>query len=412
MEGGKIIRMEGRKLKLVVLLYLTVLTGAEPGVQLAGFEDLFKLATEGSTGRHPMQDRADRSLANTYPFHLGDKRGSPGHTAGRRVSPSPVRNNHHAHHQTGQAEALSPAAQSSSFGSSLLHPPAAHTNYQAQAGVPASSFHLNLQAQSQAQAGFSLLAGFGSRTNPISQYQIGSSPQAPQHHYAAGQAAALQPYAQAPAVQPYAPAPAVQPYQPAPAVQHYPQAPTVSTSPQFANFPPAAPAAAYAPQSYHHENEVPNIVVTTDAVSSLARGQSQCPAAPSLTLQQCQGAGNTCWSVGVSDVDCPGNSLCCFDGCANVCYGQARAVVRPSPSFVNPERRRNPAQRRRKPAGQTLESVAAAGQRCIDKIEQVEEIEYDEVEECNHSYDKKCHTSYSTEYEAQQEEECDDNYNK
>ena len=33
-------------------------------------------------------------------------------------------------------------------------------------------------------------------------------------------------------------------------------------------------------------------------------------------------------------------------------------------------------------------------------------------EECNHSYDKKCHTSYSTEYEAQQEEECDDNYNK
>ena len=68
-----------------------------------------------------------------------------------------------------------------------------------------------------------------------------------------------------------------------------------------------------------------------------------------------------------------------FDGCANVCYGQARAVVRPSPSFVNPERRRNPAQRRRKPAGQTFEAVAAAGQRCIDKIEQVEEIEYDEV---------------------------------
>ena len=33
-------------------------------------------------------------------------------------------------------------------------------------------------------------------------------------------------------------------------------------------------------------------------------------------------------------------------------------------------------------------------------------------EECNHSYDKKCHTSYSTEYETQQEEECDDNYKK
>jgi hypothetical protein len=33
-------------------------------------------------------------------------------------------------------------------------------------------------------------------------------------------------------------------------------------------------------------------------------------------------------------------------------------------------------------------------------------------EECHHSYDKKCHTSYSTEYESQQEEECEDNYKK
>ena len=54
------------------------------------------------------------------------------------------------------------------------------------------------------------------------------------------------------------------------------------------------------------------------------------------------------------------------------------SVKLPSVS-VNPNRRRNPAQRRRKPAGQTFEAVAAAGQRCIDKIEQVEEIEYDEL---------------------------------
>ena len=59
-----------------------------------------------------------------------------------------------------------------------------------------------------------------------------------------------------------------------------------------------------------------------------------------------------------------------------------------------------------------IPQVAAAGKRCIDKIEEVEEIEYDEVEECLHSYDKKCHTTYTTEYESQQEEECDDNYKK
>ena len=41
-----------------------------------------------------------------------------------------------------------------------------------------------------------------------------------------------------------------------------------------------------------------------------------------------------------------------------------------------------------------------------------EETEYDEVLECDHSYDRRCHISYSTSYTAQQEEECEDNYKK
>ena len=86
---------------------------------------------------------------------------------------------------------------------------------------------------------------------------------------------------------------------------------------------------------------------------------------------------NACWSVGVADVDCPGQGLCCFDGCANVCAGQVRAVVRPALQTL--PARRNPAQKRRKPAGEVFRDVAAAGQKCIDKIEQVEEIEYDEI---------------------------------
>ena len=65
-----------------------------------------------------------------------------------------------------------------------------------------------------------------------------------------------------------------------------------------------------------------------------------------------------------------------FDGCANVCLGQARAVMRPATTFVNPERRRNPAQKRKKPVGETFGDVATAGQRCIDKIEQVEEMKW------------------------------------
>merc|ERR1712226_1221188 len=57
-------------------------------------------------------------------------------------------------------------------------------------------------------------------------------------------------------------------------------------------------------------------------------------------------------------------------------------------------------------------AVAAAGpgadgKRCIDKVEMIEETEYDDVVQCDHSYDRRCHTTYVTQYESQQEEECE-----
>merc|ERR1712013_819331 len=57
-------------------------------------------------------------------------------------------------------------------------------------------------------------------------------------------------------------------------------------------------------------------------------------------------------------------------------------------------------------------AVAEAGERCIDKVEMVEETEYDDVIQCDHSYDKRCHTTYVTNYESQQEEECEENFKK
>merc|ERR1712080_396179 len=55
-------------------------------------------------------------------------------------------------------------------------------------------------------------------------------------------------------------------------------------------------------------------------------------------------------------------------------------------------------------------AVAAAGpgadgKRRIDKVEMIEEIEYDDVVQCDHSYDRRCHTTYVTQYESQQEED-------
>ena len=57
-------------------------------------------------------------------------------------------------------------------------------------------------------------------------------------------------------------------------------------------------------------------------------------------------------------------------------------------------------------------AVAEAGEKCIDKVEMVEETEYDDVIQCDHSYDKRCHTTYVTNYESQQEEECEENFKK
>merc|ERR1712002_1080946 len=67
--------------------------------------------------------------------------------------------------------------------------------------------------------------------------------------------------------------------------------------------------------------------------------------------------------------------------------------------------------------GVSFGAVAAAGpgadgRRCIDKVDMVEETEYDDVVQCDHSYDRRCHTTYVTNYESQQEEECEENFRK
>merc|ERR1712142_215433 len=52
------------------------------------------------------------------------------------------------------------------------------------------------------------------------------------------------------------------------------------------------------------------------------------------------------------------------------------------------------------------------GRKCIEKVEMITETEYDEAVTCDHSYDKRCHTSYVTNYDSQQQEECKENYKK
>ena len=100
----------------------------------------------------------------------------------------------------------------------------------------------------QGAAGFSLVAGFGSRSSPGEQYSRGA-PFRTQPVRAPTPSLALQAYGTA----------------------SYP------SSPQFL---------------------------------SAATTPSACPVMVGLPLAQCRGAVNTCWSVGQTDADCPNSQLC------------------------------------------------------------------------------------------------------
>ena len=52
------------------------------------------------------------------------------------------------------------------------------------------------------------------------------------------------------------------------------------------------------------------------------------------------------------------------------------------------------------------------GNHCVDKIEIVEETEYDEMIDCSHSYDRRCHISYVTQYLSQEKQVCEENYKR
>jgi len=52
-----------------------------------------------------------------------------------------------------------------------------------------------------------------------------------------------------------------------------------------------------------------------------------CPEMTELpAIELCQGKNSTCWSVGLPDVDCVDNALCCFDGCVNACFNTDRGT--------------------------------------------------------------------------------------
>jgi len=60
----------------------------------------------------------------------------------------------------------------------------------------------------------------------------------------------------------------------------------------------------------------------------------------------------------------------------------------------------------------SIAAAATSPEKCINKVVLVEETVYDDVISCKHSYSQKCHTTYTTDFEPQQEEECEENFVK
>merc|ERR1712137_1272529 len=97
--------------------------------------------------------------------------------------------------------------------------------------------------------------------------------------------------------------------------------------------------------------------------------------------------------------------------------GQAAAQPRPIARAPQQSLQASPSRQGSDDTDVSFGAIAAAspgsdGKKCIDKVEMVEETEYDETVQCDHSYDRRCHTTYVTNYESQQEEECEENFRK
>ena len=58
------------------------------------------------------------------------------------------------------------------------------------------------------------------------------------------------------------------------------------------------------------------------------------------------------------------------------------------------------------------EGDGTSERKCVQKVMMVEEVVWEEVITCDHSYDKRCHTTYKTSFDSVQEEECEENFRK
>merc|ERR1719347_1442869 len=89
-------------------------------------------------------------------------------------------------------------------------------------------------------------------------------------------------------------------------------------------------------------NNQPFQQISQQQSPSISSSQTTCPTVTSLPpISSCAGRQSNCWSVGVPDLDCLDNALCCFDGCANVCQGRGPIAGNPGPS-QNPVRQPQP----------------------------------------------------------------------
>ncbi|TRY80549.1 hypothetical protein TCAL_10964 [Tigriopus californicus] len=109
--------------------------------------------------------------------------------------------------------------------------------------------------------------------------------------------------------------------------------------------------------------------LSVDAQYQKFGSKGRCPELSQRSPYECEGQVANCWSPGVPDLDCPGNGLCCDNGCVAKCLDYDPAPLRKPASYPKPLKKHHvPAKQYPKPAPQHKEALHHFPKRTAQKV--------------------------------------------
>lgn len=129
------------------------------------------------------------------------------------------------------------------------------------------------------------------------------------------------------------------------------------------------------------------IVQSTSLTRTARSAEGNCPVILAKPISECQGVISECWSPGQFDVDCDeGATVCCFNGCVNVC-GEPKVC-----KTVYQMKFENTTKEMCLPVEQPPNCSTVTVQDCYDDCKNVDSVIPTQVEEnvCNTVFEPVC----------------------